>query len=172
MQWTLNFFSFFKNSEWFNTGIHMKWISVFKLIHAKWKIANMHRETIIYTWCEWEQTWLKFIHHSWHNTDIGSVKNDRQQGTCQHAIGPPSGYSNTQSRAGHCCNPGDLPDPTWPRRSPNTPTVLTIQRLKSSVLVSSDTPHWQTKRKRKRLRRLGLSHQENENSFKRVEKVP
>lgn len=69
---------------------------------------------------------------------------------CQHAISPPFGHWNSQGRAGHCCSPQGVQTPTWLRRSLNTPT---IQRLKSSIPLSLDTPHWGTKGKRKRRRR-------------------
>lgn len=64
-----------------------------------------------------------------------------QRAACQRAKSPPFDHSNTQGRAGRCCSPGGSLAPTWPRRSPNTPTVLTIQRLQSSIVVSPDTPH-------------------------------
>lgn len=45
-------------------------------------------------------------------------------------MSPPFGHSNTQDRAGRCCSSAELLAPTWPRRSLNTPTVLTSQTLK------------------------------------------
>lgn len=65
-----------------------------------------------------------------------SASSDSEQAACQHAMSPPFGHSNSQGRAGHCCSPGDLLAPTWPRRLPNSPTAVTTQRLKSSVAVS------------------------------------
>lgn len=49
----------------------------------------------------------------------------------QHAKSPPFGHSNTQDRAGRCCSSAESLAPTWPRRSLNTPTALTLQTLKS-----------------------------------------
>lgn len=121
--------------------------------------------------CGREQRWFMLIYHSCHNPGMTSVTSDSEQAACQHAISPPFGHSNTQGRVGHYCSPGGLLAPTWPRRSSNTPTALTIQRLKSSILVSPDTPHWGTKGKRRRWRRLSLAHQVNESGYKREGKV-
>lgn len=57
------------------------------------------------------------------------VMGDREQAACQSAKSPPSGHSNSQSRAGHCGSPGGLLASTWPATSPNTPNVVTVQKL-------------------------------------------
>lgn len=99
-----------------------------------------------------------------------SASSDSEQAACQHAMSPPFGHSNSQGRAGHCCSPGDLLAPTWPRRLPNTPTAVTTQRLKSSVAVSPGHTSLRNKRgekKRRRWKRLDLGHQEKESSDKK-----
>lgn len=99
-----------------------------------------------------------------------SASSDSEQAACQHAMSPPFGHSNSQGRAGHCCSPGDLLAPTWPRRLPNTPTAVTTQRLKSSVAVSPGHTSLRNKRRGKkgrRWKRLDLGHQGKESSDKK-----
>lgn len=86
--------------------------------------------------------------------------NDSEQAACQHAISPPFGHSNTQGRTGHCCSPGGLLAPTWPRCSPKTlPLFWQFRGLNPVFPFPPDTPHWGTKRKRRRCRRKATQAQ-------------
>lgn len=89
----------------------------------KWKIGHAKQGSISATYERAKMDCSNVTTLAWLQSNI----------TCsmQHAMSPPFGHSNTQDRAGRCCSSAELLAPTWPRRSLNTPTVLTIETLKS-----------------------------------------
>ncbi len=100
------------------------------------------------------------------------MSDSEQQGTCQHAISPPFGHSNTQGRTGHCCSLGGLLAPTWPRRSPTLPLFWQFRGLNPIFLL----PRTDLTEKQKGREGGGeekpcwpsLAHQVEESSFKRA----
>lgn len=95
------------------------------LLHYVTEVEEMHKKQVSFS-----ATHERAKMDCSHVTTLAWLQSNITR-SMQHAKSPPFGHSNTQDRAGRCCSSAESLAPTWPRRSLNTPTALTLQTLKS-----------------------------------------